>query len=314
MTRHHRINRPPAGPGAAAAVLGILVAGTGFAQQQAVPNAAILDAEQDESKRYVVEIIVFEYAGNAANTTEIFDPEITAETLEATLGSGIAIDAAGWPDTKTDGTEPGPDDGRTGLAVAVDTPENAEDGPFVLQPGETLAEIPTYEWRGVRILPPEDYQLGAAYRKLVELDAYRPLMHAAWIQPAVAEEDTEPLKLRRIGNPPLRLDGTISLYLGRYLHLVVDLALEHREPQRMPPDRDRIRSYGDDSRARGFGFEAADIVPITYYAIREDRILRSNETRYFDHPKFGVIARVTRLEEALPDSADTTDDLLPGPN
>ena len=40
--------------------------------------------------------------------------------------------------------------------------------------------------------------------------------------------------------------------------------------------------------------------------------MRNNEVRYFDHPKFGVIARITRIEEEEPESLDTTDDLLPG--
>ena len=33
------------------------------------------------------------------------------------------------------------------------------------------------------------------------------------------------------------------------------------------------------------------------YRIQEDRIVRNNDIRYFDHPKFGVIAKVTRVEK-----------------
>jgi hypothetical protein len=34
-----------------------------------------------------------------------------------------------------------------------------------------------------------------------------------------------------------------------------------------------------------------------HYRISEDRILRNGELRYYDHPKFGLLARATRVEE-----------------
>jgi hypothetical protein len=33
------------------------------------------------------------------------------------------------------------------------------------------------------------------------------------------------------------------------------------------------------------------------FRIQENRILKNGELRYFDHPKFGVLAKVTRVEE-----------------
>ena len=36
------------------------------------------------------------------------------------------------------------------------------------------------------------------------------------------------------------------------------------------------------------------------FRIQEDRIVKNGETRYFDHPKFGVVAKVTRVEEEEP--------------
>ena len=33
------------------------------------------------------------------------------------------------------------------------------------------------------------------------------------------------------------------------------------------------------------------------YRIQENRILKNGELRYYDHPKFGVLAKVTRVEE-----------------
>jgi hypothetical protein len=39
------------------------------------------------------------------------------------------------------------------------------------------------------------------------------------------------------------------------------------------------------------------VQPPVYYRIQENRILKNGELRYFDHPKFGVLAKVTRVEE-----------------
>jgi hypothetical protein len=39
------------------------------------------------------------------------------------------------------------------------------------------------------------------------------------------------------------------------------------------------------------------VSPPVFYRISEDRILRSGELRYYDHPKFGLLAKVTRVEE-----------------
>ena len=65
----------------AAGVLFAMLPGAGFAQQLTVPNASAIDAEQEEIRRYAVELIVFEYAGTAANSTERFEPVLPVEPL-----------------------------------------------------------------------------------------------------------------------------------------------------------------------------------------------------------------------------------------
>jgi hypothetical protein len=87
------------------------------------------------------------------------------------------------------------------------------------------------------------------------------------------------------------------LYLSRYLHLVVDLTIETREERTANPYDDDTRYYGDrrSSSRYGFGFEQQSA--LIKYTISEDRIFRNGELRYYDHPKFGVLARITRIEE-----------------
>ena len=66
-----------------------------------------------------------------------------------------------------------------------------------------------------------------------------------------------PIRLRRVGNAPLRLDGNLTLYLSRYLHLVVDLTIESEQAQSGGRDNDGVRYYGDrrSSRNYGYGYE-----------------------------------------------------------
>ena len=282
-------------PGPTCALLAALVLAStpSTAQQQSVPNAVSLETEIEEIREYSVELIVFEYVGAAAGSVEIFDPEPLPEP-EAEPDLSVTL-----PDqltAKRERVEDLPAEGRVRSRLVSGEPEELE-------------LIPTFEQSGLRLLPAEQFQLTGAYDRLVRLDAYRPLIHAGWIQPTVEQAETTPVRLRRISDPPLRLDGTVSLYLSRFLHLVVDLALEKQGGAAgMTADRPYQPSYGSERYAYGLPI----IQPSTYFRIQEDRIMRTDEVRYFDHPKFGVIARVARIEAPAEDDLDTTGDLLPG--
>jgi hypothetical protein len=290
---------------AAAGALVTTLAGAGFAQQLTVPNASAIDAEQEAVRRYAVELIIFEYAGSAADSTERFEPELPVEPLnEALLGGNLAstgeVPEFGDPVAAISADE---------LPIAIDEEDASE---FVLQPGETLELIETYEGSGVEFTDPEAYELTAAYQRLDRLDAYRPLLHTRWIQPVVEQAESMSLPLRRIGNPPLRLDGTVTLYLGRFLHLDLELALEETVLLEPIPSGAPEPVLDDRRGGAPIRFDNAPEKTSVFYRIREDRIMRNNEIRYFDHPKFGVIAKVVRIEEAQPEALDTTGDLLPG--
>ena len=121
-------------------------------------------------------------------------------------------------------------------------------------------------------------------RKFALLDVYETIMHFGWTQVTIPEEEPLPIELRVFGNPPAGLDGQFTLYLSRFLHLIVDLELE-------APGQSRTF----------FGDEPDPYEQRTYYRIQEDRIFKSGDIRYFDHPRFGVVARITRVEETQED-------------
>jgi hypothetical protein len=130
-----------------------------------------------------------------------------------------------------------------------------------------------------------DFTMGDIRARLNRLDAYRPVMHFGWTQTTYPAELTRSIRLSSLTAPAAGFDGTVKLYLSRFLHLVVDLQMD-TEAER-PADT----------------FAPAAAIS---YRIQEDRIFRSGELRYFDHPKFGVLAKVSRVEED--DDAEAPDE------
>jgi hypothetical protein len=129
---------------------------------------------------------------------------------------------------------------------------------------------------GLTRLPRGDFKMGDIMGRLQRLRAYEPVMHFGWTQSTFPEDLTRDIALSSLTTPRAGFDGSFKLYLSRFLHLVVDLQL------------DAVGSSAVDS--------LEPVGPVRF-RITEDRIFRSGELRYFDHPKFGVLAKVTRVEE-----------------
>ena len=96
---------------------------------------------------------------------------------------------------------------------------------------------------------------------------YRVLAHQHWKQTIDARTVARPVRV--VAANPAELEGTIRFYMSRHLHLDVDLLLRETAP--------------------GSG--------VKVYRLAEQRKLKSQETHYFDHPKFGVLVRVMPLEK-----------------
>ena len=196
---------------------------------------------QPEERRYTVEVIIFAYTSDVATAGEVFMPE---PLLEGEFPDDVA--------------------GDTLLDEA-----DAEDA-------QPVAPLPEVEFARLRA---DEFALGDVMEHLERIDIYRPLMHFGWTQVTIPDGPTRPIRLSSLARPAPGLDGTLQLYLSRFLHLVVDVEME----------AERV----DDP-------VAIDMNSPVRYRIQEDRIFRSGELRYFDHPKFGVIARITRVKEDAP--------------
>ena len=129
-----------------------------------------------------------------------------------------------------------------------------------------------------RILPRESLELDSAWRRLERLAGYEPLLLTGWSQPVWDKQAAPAHEIN--GGPNPRIDGDVTFYRQRYLHLEIDLQLAEF---RFSPDTSLAGSE-----------------PIR---IHGDRRIRIGETHFFDHPQYGVLARLIRLPE--PDSEET---------
>lgn len=230
-------------------------------------DPAAADSEVEEIRRYTVEVIIFSYAEDFGRGTEQFYPDPPAAD---------ELDEPGTEDAGLiDEIEVAP--ARPGIALAIYAANM-----------DTLRYVPLAE---------DEYTLTDIIDRFELLDAYDTVMHFGWTQPTLPPEYTKPVSLHAYGAPPAGLDGRFELYLSRYLHLVVDLALA-ASGDVSPAEHSRATPRFGDARLsyEEVAAEYGAAAPV-FYRIQEDRIFKNGDIRYFDHPKFGVVAKVTRVEE-----------------
>jgi len=221
-------------------------------------------------------MLLLPLAAQAQVKTAEENPEIRRYTIEMIVfkyAQDVSTGSEIFPGDEPPRLEPLPGDGLLEVADAT-----RNDGPRVIRNTELVR------------LAAADYTMGETLGRLRRLQAYNPIMHFGWTQITWPENETRAINLASLARPPRGLDGELTLYLNRFLHLVVDLQLDG------PGGARRTNEFGDITQSG----------PIRY-RIQEDRILRSGELRYFDHPKFGVLAKVTRVEEAEEELLEDTE-------
>lgn len=144
------------------------------------------------------------------------------------------------------------------------------------------------------LLQRDEFTMQDVVRKFELLDAYKQILHVGWTQAGIPPTDATPMRLEAFRVPLRGLDGSFTLYLGRYLHLVVDLAMDAPAVAAEYEDE-----YGN---VRPFEYALSPREGPVRYRIQEDRIFKNGEIRYFDHPKFGVVAKVIRIESSEDDA------------
>lgn len=169
------------------------------------------------------------------------------------------------------------------------------------------------------LLPVSRNRLAGTERVLRLSSSYRPLLHYSWQQPAyeranarfvhvqkltgeaeamvtteagtaaievISGEPTinEPAFIETIIDPGYIVDGAIRIRSGFYLHVDVDLTYFTAIPQ-----QNRIVQTSDQQQSN----DPFQKFPVQ---LQETRKIKLNELHYFDHPMFGLIIQVSRLE------------------
>jgi len=152
-------------------------------------------------------------------------------------------------------------------------------------------------------------RLNGVYRILSLSSEYRPLIHLSWQQPATERRQSRYVHLQKLNGekalsvtestkpdesaeepefledmlmPDRIIDGSIRIRSGFYLHADIDLSYF----KDIPPENKIIRTSEESFQNNIDKF---------VIKLKETRKIKLNEIHYFDHPMFGVILQVSRL-------------------
>jgi hypothetical protein len=276
--------------------------GIAAAQTFPGPLPTALSGENDEEAltRYQIEIIAFAYH-DFDPSEENFEQAPRGTLLDLLAPNLLQTEEPDAPHPDSLELEAIPDLSLSELealsmeSATSSTPIQAADEPAseanALQPPSLPAPDDFFEdglW--YRLLTDEQLQLVDEFERLDRLDAYTPLVHGGWIQEGLPEVDAIPFDLSQLGafNPR----GTIRLHVSRFLHVRIDL------------------SYQSDAVAiplapRAFdGLARLEFPP--RYSLSVQRLTRSGELHFFDHPAFGVLV----LVQPVPEEPEATEEEL----
>lgn len=113
---------------------------------------------------------------------------------------------------------------------------------------------------------PDNTTLTDRYAALLKDPAYQPILHVAWVQLVGGRELSAPVHIQSADS---KLNGYLQMQQNQGLQMTVDLEL--------------ASNAGD------------DFSKTVVYRLNEKRPIKLNEVYYLDHPKFGVIVKVSPL-------------------
>jgi len=141
-----------------------------------------------------------------------------------------------------------------------------------------------------------EFELTDQVERIGNRKRYQLVAHVAWIQPGYAQDDAIAFPLADLAGVASGLQGDITLYLSRYLHMQFNLTISEPggAPEQEPTTAyDRLVSQPMAAAADQFP------APSPVYRMDEKRRMRSGELHYIDHPYFGALARVTKVDPAF---------------
>ena len=160
----------------------------------------------------------------------------------------------------------------------------------------------TWHDRSFRWLDRNELSLRSQARRLERRPGIEVLFHGAWHQPVPKRDSPQPILFQELplGDAGYRVEGTLGVTVGRYLHFHANLWLRAAtlgaEPVDLVFDPTRATSALADPGAIAATFNSR-----RYVEMDQSRRMRSGELNYLDHPNLGVLVKIDALEapEAL---------------
>lgn len=290
LTAHH--DRRQCYPLASARGLCRLLINTLIIIAVLLPFTASAENDTDVAPRYEVEIIVFRYSDQNRNTEESWEPIVPElDKAEPDQIYGDPIDL--MPSEAND--------------LAIDTPQdNILIDPLLPVEATEPAALKTIDYVLLDLthkapelvqLPDSALQLQAEFKQLQKLDAYQPALHLIWNQATHSKDQALPYEIPLTAVESSGISGSVTLYKDRFVHLSLNLEMTETQPEVSEAAiedwwREPI-SLSNDSPGR------ADQKPLIFN-LQESRRIRGSLLQYFDHPKFGLIARIKHIEAQTP--------------
>ncbi|KAF3978671.1 MAG: hypothetical protein HFP77_00710 [Methylococcales symbiont of Iophon sp. n. MRB-2018] len=147
------------------------------------------------------------------------------------------------------------------LVVFLQEAPNTE----VFEQSESLIEWPrkVYERLSYQQVSHELMSLQGSYAALSRQQDYQTLLHLAWMQTVEANSMGSAVQISNVAGT---INGFFRLQRGNLINMIVDI------------------EYSPDQYQGG-----------VVYRLNEKRRFKLNETHYLDHPKFGILARVSPI-------------------
>jgi hypothetical protein len=116
---------------------------------------------------------------------------------------------------------------------------------------------------------------------------YRVLFHEAWTQFGYPDRKVKRVLLESANPYGSSVLGTLRFYKTRFAHVEFDLQLEKAIPQRVK------QSFIENQKI------SANNLPDQWrFNLQESRKIRPGELHYLDHPLFGVLVQISKIEKS----------------
>ena len=211
-----------------------------------------------------IEIILFEYLDESSVGSELFTSKTQDEKITEATDSNYFV-----------------------------TEDISEQSTSSITNNLEINEIPIEKEILLKLKKNNTLKLRSIYNRLERLSVYNPIIWAGWEQILLNKDKTPDIKIRRIKNTLGNFSGIFQLYRsqGGKIRLAININMNKKN------DLTDTEDYNSTPSNKS-------LKSSVIYSIYDDKEIRYDEIRYFDHPKFGLLVKVNKKDESniLPDS------------